>query len=56
MEARCYSGGKGRTHLIRFNASWRDAVITISTALLVGLLLYLNGLNVDQWLMDWTVS
>jgi len=56
MEARCYAGGKGRTHLIRFKATWRDPVVTISVALLVALLLYLNGLDADQRLLDWIVS
>ncbi len=56
MEARCYTGGKGRTHLVRFDASWRDPVITIIAAMLVGLLLYLNTLNLDRQLFNWIVG
>jgi energy-coupling factor transport system permease protein len=48
MESRCYTGGKGRTHLIRFKAGWRDAVATILVLLIVGLLVFLNWFNPDQ--------
>jgi energy-coupling factor transport system permease protein len=34
MEARCYTGGHGRTHLVRLQARWQDAVAVTLTVLL----------------------
>ena len=56
MEARCYTGGKGRTHLVRFDSSWRDVIIPIAVLMLVGLLLYLNILKPDRQLLNWILS
>ena len=52
MEARCYTGGKGRTHLVRFDASWRDVVVIVSAVLVLGLLLLLEGIEIDRLILN----
>ena len=47
MEARCYTGGKGRTHLIRLEARWSDGLAILLVAILVAGLLAATQLNLD---------
>jgi energy-coupling factor transport system permease protein len=50
MEARCYTGGKGRTHLIRLEARWSDGLAILLVAILVAGLLAATQLNLDLYL------
>lgn len=47
MEARCYTGGKGRTQLIRFHYRKGDLVAAITAAAAVAAMLALNFARVD---------
>lgn len=45
MEARCYTGGRGRTHVARFRMSGTDGVfLAVTVAFVVGLLYFRNRL------------
>ncbi len=46
MEARCYVGGRGRTHLIRLHAGWRDILAVAATSLLAAATLIAGQLGV----------
>jgi energy-coupling factor transport system ATP-binding protein len=60
MEARCYTGGKGRTHLIRLEARWSDGLAILLVAILVAGLLAATHWNLDLRLwrccFGWTAS
>ncbi|MBL7199550.1 MAG: energy-coupling factor transporter transmembrane protein EcfT [Anaerolineae bacterium] len=47
MEARCYMGGQGRTHLVHLQASWKDGMAVLIVALLVAALIAAARLNLD---------
>jgi energy-coupling factor transport system permease protein len=47
MEARCYVGGQGRTHLIHLQASWKDGMAVLIVALLVAALIAAAQLSLD---------
>lgn len=53
MEARCYTGGKGRTHLIRLQANPADAFAVALALLLVAVLLAATWLDLDARLWNW---
>ncbi|HUV07038.1 MAG TPA: energy-coupling factor transporter transmembrane component T [Spirochaetia bacterium] len=53
MEARCYTGGRGRTHLIRFKARVSDALISACILLIAGFLIYSNRLDPDMGIWRW---
>ena len=53
MEARCYTGGKGRTHLIHLHARRADAFALLVVLLLVTLLLTATWLKVDARIWSW---
>ncbi len=55
MEARCYMGGKGRTHLIRLRARWTDALAVALALLLATALLAAAWLNADAHLWRWMI-
>jgi energy-coupling factor transport system permease protein len=48
MEARCYTGGKGRTHLITHSAAARDGFVAVGALAAAGLLIAANPLALDQ--------
>jgi energy-coupling factor transport system permease protein len=50
MEARCYTGGKGRTHLVRLQAHRRDAIALLVALLLTALLIATRGADIDAYL------
>lgn len=53
MEARCYLGGKGRTHLIHLQAHRADYV---ALCIVVGLAIFalaLSARHIDQWVWHW---
>jgi energy-coupling factor transport system permease protein len=56
MEARCYTGGEGRTHLVRFKVSWRDTVVIISAVVVLGVLLLLEWIQVDRSISNWIIK
>ena len=56
MEARCYVGGKGRTHLIHLQARLSDYVILASVVALAALVIQLSAINVDQQLWHWIAA
>jgi energy-coupling factor transport system permease protein len=47
MEARCYMGGKGRTHLVHMRARPVDWIALLITAALCGLVLSRSGIDTD---------
>jgi energy-coupling factor transport system permease protein len=47
MEARCYTGGKGRTHLVRLHAHRRDAVALLIVLPLTVLLVATTATDID---------
>jgi energy-coupling factor transport system permease protein len=53
MEARCYSGGSGRTQLIRFTTGTADIVATVGAVLVVALLLVMHFGRADQIIWSW---
>jgi energy-coupling factor transport system permease protein len=55
MEARCYTGGKGRTHLIRLQAGQRDLAALVLSGLLIALLIATAWVRVDTfiWKLLW---
>jgi energy-coupling factor transport system permease protein len=56
MEARCYLGGKGRTHLIRLQAHLPDYVALGGAVALAALALRLTFINADQQLWHWLTA
>jgi energy-coupling factor transport system permease protein len=48
MEARCYLGGRGRTHLIQLRARRMDYAVLAAGFCAIGITLALNYLNVDM--------
>jgi len=56
MEARSYTGGKGRTNLIRLKAQWVDALAVGLTALLVAALIAAGTMSLDARLWHWIGS
>jgi energy-coupling factor transport system permease protein len=50
MEARCYTGGQGRTHLIQLRARSRDAAAALLCLAWAGLLIATAWLNPDAYL------
>lgn len=53
MEARGYSGGRGRTHLIRLQARWTDGLAVALVLLLAAGLLAAGWLDLDTCLRRW---
>jgi energy-coupling factor transport system permease protein len=53
MEARCYTGGRGRTHLVRLQAARADFYAVGLVLLLVAALLMAAWLGVDARLWNW---
>jgi len=53
MEARCYMGGRGRTHLIHLHAHLGDALAVVCTLLLVVAPLAATWLDLDLRLWHW---
>jgi len=53
MEARCYLGGKGRSHLIQLQARLRDYVALSIMLILAILSIHLNAIQADQVLWTW---
>jgi len=53
MEARCYTGGKGRTHLIHFRARLSDIVAVLLVLLLFVVLVVTVWFDFDAWLWRW---
>ena len=43
MDARCYSGSKGRTRYKKMKLTYRDLVATIVCLILIAGVIYLNG-------------
>ncbi len=50
MEARCYGGGQGRTHLIEIESTFWDYVALMGAALLCFFMLTINFASLDSWL------
>ena len=53
MEARCYTGGRGRTHLIHLHARRADALALLVVLLLVTVLLAAAWFKVDARILSW---
>ena len=53
MEARCYTGGKGRTHLIQLQARWPDVLAVALVVALVALVLAMAWLRLDVRFWSW---
>jgi energy-coupling factor transport system permease protein len=53
MEARCYTGGEGRTHLIHLEARRRDTVAVLLTLLLTVGLVMAARFQLDAQLWNW---
>jgi energy-coupling factor transport system permease protein len=53
MEARCYTGGKGRTHLVRLQGDRVDLVAVLLAACLVVLLLVATWIRLDTRFWTW---
>jgi energy-coupling factor transport system permease protein len=51
MEARCYLGGKGRTHLIRLNARYGDYVAILATIVIVGSVIWMGRIDGDRLIL-----
>jgi energy-coupling factor transporter transmembrane protein EcfT len=51
MEARCYLGGKGRSHLIRLDAQPRDYVALFIALLIVGLTINMARVDADRLIL-----
>jgi energy-coupling factor transport system permease protein len=56
MEARCYTGGRGRTHLIRLSARFSDALAVGAALLLTLAPLAATWVDLDQLLWQWLSS
>ncbi len=56
MEARCYLGGKGRTHLIRLQERLPDYVVVAGALGLATGAIYLSRVNADRLLWSWLSS
>jgi len=56
MEARCYLGGRGRTHLIQLQARTADYVSVWIAVCLILLAMYLGLINADTQLWKWFAS
>lgn len=53
MEARCYLGGRGRTHLIQLRAGGMDYAILAAGLSSIGMALVINYLNGDMLFLRW---
>jgi energy-coupling factor transport system permease protein len=53
MEARCYVGGKGRTHLIHLQARLSDYIALASVVALAALVIQLDVADAEQFLWRW---
>jgi energy-coupling factor transport system permease protein len=53
MEARCYTGGRGRTHLIRLHARRSDVLALVCTLLLAATVLIAAWCNLDRSFWQW---
>ena len=53
MEARCYTGGRGRTHLLHLQARWADALAVALVLLLAAALVAAAWLSLDMHLWHW---
>jgi len=53
MQVRCYTGGRGRTHLIHLRAGWNDALAVAGLLLLTAGLLFAGWADVDVWVWGW---
>jgi energy-coupling factor transport system permease protein len=51
MEARCYLGGKGRTHLICLQGHIRDYGAVLATVVLVGLVVLMGRADIDRLIL-----
>ena len=47
MDARCYSGSKGRTRYKKMKLGYRDLIATLLVAVVVGLIVYFNQIFVN---------
>lgn len=56
MEARCYLGGKGRTHLIRLQSHRTDYFAMCIALGLAIFVLALHAIHIDQWVWHWIRS
>jgi energy-coupling factor transport system permease protein len=56
MEARCYVGGKGRTHLIHLQARPSDYVTLASAVGLAAVVIRLSASSADQQLWHWLTT
>lgn len=53
MEARCYLGGKGRTHLLRFRARPSDYLGLAASFVLAAIAIGLSATHAQVWLWRW---
>ena len=51
MEARCYLGGKGRTHLIALHARFSDYVAVLGTVVFVGCVIWMGRIDADRLIL-----
>ena len=56
MEARCYLGGRGRTHLIQLRARMLDYVGLAGVAALALLVIYLGWMDMDSLVWSWIAT
>jgi energy-coupling factor transport system permease protein len=56
MEARCYVGGKGRTHLIHLQAHLSDYVTLASSVALAAVVIHWSVSKVDEQLWQWLTA
>ncbi|MGC8785803.1 MAG: energy-coupling factor transporter transmembrane component T family protein [Anaerolineae bacterium] len=56
MEARCYLGGKGRTHLIHLQARSADYLALCIALALAAFTLTLHAMHIDQLLWQWIAA
>jgi energy-coupling factor transport system permease protein len=56
MEARCYVGGKGRSHLIRLRARAFDYVTLLGAVAFAIFVLYLHRIDVDRMAWSWIAA
>lgn len=56
MEARCYLGGKGRTHLIHLQTHRADYIALCIAVALAIFALALNAMQVDQFIWHWVTT
>jgi energy-coupling factor transport system permease protein len=56
MESRCYTGGKGRTHLVRFKIRRADVLAILSVCVVAAIIIISNFGRVDTAVKEWIVS